>query len=319
MTVGVSWLRRGPEWNELWVATDSRLSGDGYEWDECPKIVPLPRNDALAAFSGTTEQAYPLLLQIRNAISAYNAARRGELEFFALVRHLERVINATLAEVSVDRFLHGSTHDVPFSKPGDVLLLAGYSRQAGDFAMRALQPRAGKGTPWVFAKVRERRETFGPNKPFRVFGDRYSVSAFVYHLSEFLKRCGKYGSSRPFDLEPLEVLWEFLKLPEASVNPPDPTQRTRTVGGAPQVARVLPGASVSPLAVRWEAYGRIDEFLFGRRCLPYERLDVGLIERVGTTMTLRAAGQWDRSFASESPVPGLLPAIRRLLRVISRR
>lgn len=83
----------------FWFASDSRLTGDGNVWDDCPKLFLSPRRDLAAAFSGDTAQAYPLLLQIANSISAYWAAADGTLELTSLIEHLEQVVNHMLGRI----------------------------------------------------------------------------------------------------------------------------------------------------------------------------------------------------------------------------
>src|SRR4051794_36376632 len=102
MTIGVGWIRGDPAGGELWIASDSRLSGDGNLWDDCPKLFLLPRRDAVAAFSGSTAQAYPLLIQLANAIRAYRASATGVLELFDLLGHLERVADSMLTRLKPD-------------------------------------------------------------------------------------------------------------------------------------------------------------------------------------------------------------------------
>lgn len=82
VTIGIAWIRQGTDSEELWLASDSRISGDGHIWDDCPKLFSLPRRDTAIGFSGSTGQAYPLLLQLANAIGSYRAASDGTLEFF---------------------------------------------------------------------------------------------------------------------------------------------------------------------------------------------------------------------------------------------
>ena len=81
MTIGTAWIRRGRHGEELWLASDSRLSDGDYIWDACPKLMALPRRDLVAGFSGSTNEAYPLLLQLANAIGWYPPASDGTLEF----------------------------------------------------------------------------------------------------------------------------------------------------------------------------------------------------------------------------------------------
>ena len=64
MTVAVAWVRTIRDCEELVFVTDSRLSGDGCNFDACPKLLTLPRNDCLIAFAGYTGHAYPVIHQL---------------------------------------------------------------------------------------------------------------------------------------------------------------------------------------------------------------------------------------------------------------
>lgn len=57
MTLGMAWLRTVGDVRELVIASDSRLSGGQY-WDANPKIMLLPRSDAVLSFAGSTSDAY---------------------------------------------------------------------------------------------------------------------------------------------------------------------------------------------------------------------------------------------------------------------
>jgi hypothetical protein len=163
MTVGAAWIRAGSESNELWFASDSRLSGDGFIWDDCPKLMPLPRRDAVVAFSGSTEQGYPLLLQIASAIAAYRAALDGHLEFFKMAGHLERVMNSMMNRLRIDPAVHGiAPNHREFATRADAVVLGGYARQWGRMALRALEYNGG-ARAWIFRPIRPQ---FGEGRSF---------------------------------------------------------------------------------------------------------------------------------------------------------
>lgn len=69
MTLVTAWVRNKGDLCELVVASDSRLSG-GQRWDTCPKIVSLPRSDAVLAFAVHTDLAYPMMFQVIRAIAS---------------------------------------------------------------------------------------------------------------------------------------------------------------------------------------------------------------------------------------------------------
>ena len=292
MTVGVTWIRKAERGDELWFASDSRLTGDGNVWDDCPKLFALPRRDAAAAFSGSTAQAYPLLLQIANAIVGHHPAIDGTLEFTWLVEHLAEVVNSMLAGIERDRGVHGAADPRAFSSRSDVIVLGGFSRHTGGLVLRALRYDTATGR-WKFTHARARNE-IGPNKVYRVYGDNRAASRFHHLFEGLLADRGKVKTSKPFDFEPLEALWRFMELPESVERPLPAGHRPETVGGSPQVMQIRPGGAATPFVVRWRRDKEIHDYLLGRRVLPNENLDLPLIERVDGGLKVRGRGQWDR-------------------------
>ncbi len=72
MTIAASWIRKVHNCEELVFIADSRLCG-GRRWDECPKLTTLPGNTCVFAFSGDTDNAYTLMLQIKQATNIVEA------------------------------------------------------------------------------------------------------------------------------------------------------------------------------------------------------------------------------------------------------
>jgi hypothetical protein len=297
VTVGVAWVRGRERGQELWFASDSRLSGDGSVWDDCPKLFLSPRRDLAAAFSGDTAQAYPLLLQMANSISAYQSAADGTLELTYLVEHLEHVANHMLGSIEADPLVRGAASPTPFARRADAIVLGGYSRHVNGLVLRALQFDR-RSESWKFVKTRARTQ-IGANKIFRIFGDRVAASRYAYLLKERLRAAGKLKTAKPFGLEPLEALWSFIEMPESSERPLPVGRRPPSVGGPLQAMQVRPGGSATPIAVRWSLIDDVTVCLLGRRMLPRERLDVPLIERRGEELVVLARGQWQPDEAVE--------------------
>jgi hypothetical protein len=275
MTIGAAWIRSGAYGEELWLASDSRLTGDGNIWDACPKLLPLPRRDAVAGFSGSTAQAYPLLLQLANAIASYYAAADGSLEFFKMLSHLEHVTNAMMNRIVTDPAIIGAPLDRPeFSTSGDTLILGGYSRAQGHLVIRKLTylPRERK---WEFHHVPS-RISLGRDRVIGIFGDKKSVSRFRYLLSLLLEE-REIQSGQTFNLEPLEILATMLRMPASAAPRLPMDHRPTTIGGAPQIIRVLPGAQATTMAVQWDREDSTAIYLQGRETFRYENLDVPLI------------------------------------------
>jgi hypothetical protein len=306
MTVGAAWISGSSESQQLWFATDSRLSGDGNIWDDCPKIMPLPRRDAIAAFSGDTAQAYPLMLQFSNSINSYRAASDGTLEFFRVAAHLQRVMNSMMDHVYPDPRLSGAiTTERPFSSSGDTVVLGGYSRQQGGLVIRALHYQSGENQ-WRFEHIRSRIGA-GRQRIIKTFGDSRARNRFNYLLVKYLKDNGTHGQDVPFKLEPLAVMASLLRLPESRTDHQWPMDRRPiTIGGAPQVIQLYPGAEATPLAVHWEASGVPGAFVMGRRIFSYERLNVPLITFNQDSLRIHARDNWPNHIRqlSEQPLKG---------------
>src|SRR5262249_34395881 len=87
MTVVIAWVRKINNCEELVFVSDSRLSGDGRNFDACPKILTLPRTDCVIAYAGYSGHAYPMMLQLQRAIDSYAPSRRGSLDISSLRTH----------------------------------------------------------------------------------------------------------------------------------------------------------------------------------------------------------------------------------------
>lgn len=285
MTIGAAWIRPTKEGDEVWIASDSRLSGDELDWDQCPKLVTLPRRDSVMAFSGSTRQAYPLMMQLSNAIASYGAAATGALEFFKLLGHLERVANDLMTSIKPSA---GHSDQGPvFSSDGDTIVVAGYSRLHGKPVIRSIgYDGAGQ---WRLRTLRP--GAFGPNRLMLVFGDAKAKSRLRYMLKTDLaaSNAPKHGG---WSFEPLLAIERMLRMPALGVSPLPAGFRPSTVGGAPQVMRIVPGADVTTFAVRWATKGLTAEYINGRRAFSYERLDAPLIEFVGGAVKTTAPGAW---------------------------
>lgn len=71
MTLLVAWIRNRSDVRELVMASDSRLSAGPERWDTSPKILTFARSDMAMGFTGTTEFAYPAMLQLNRALETH--------------------------------------------------------------------------------------------------------------------------------------------------------------------------------------------------------------------------------------------------------
>lgn len=94
MTIAASWIRKVHNCEELVFIADSRLCG-GRRWDECPKLTTLPGNTCVFAFSGDTDNAYTLMLQIKQAMTSYRRIETRAMDITDINGHVLK--HATLS------------------------------------------------------------------------------------------------------------------------------------------------------------------------------------------------------------------------------
>jgi DUF971 family protein len=140
---------------------------------------------------------------------------------------------------------------------------------------------------WKFGKVIKNRE----GRTFKSFGDRRSKSRFTY-LVKNLRQEKKISGAPITDFEPLEVLAAMLRMRSSSaVSLPDGF-RPHTIGGAPQIVRIIGGAQATAYAVSWATDDLHDVYFQGRKVFEYERLDAPMVKFDEEGVTLVAPGQW---------------------------
>lgn len=247
MTVALAWIsRRKDEREHLYIASDSRVSGGGY-LDACPKIMTLPRSDAVLAFAGSTASAYPLMLQVVNSIAAHQPSRNRSMDICQLKGHLVH-----LCSDLIGRFVDLA---LPFDEREVQFLLAGYSWLLSDFQIWTIEYKAKE------KKFVERNA--------RSFCERLRKAAFIgdaakNYRGRLTREIG--GAGPHVSLEPLKVLSEMLLDPKAPAS----------IGGPPQVVRVGAHMNTRCFAVRW----RDEPTLFGRPLFDYEKVDYWTLDPV---------------------------------------
>lgn len=248
MTVALAWVGVHKDGRQyLYMASDSRLRG-GRRLDACPKLLPLPRSDSAICFAGDTNNTYPLMLQLWNAVAAHQPARERSLDITTLKDHLLRVFSD----------LANSIEDAAYPiEPSDAqFIFGGYSWRHKDFRL------------WTIYYVADRQEfaareakSFHPRLAKATFiGDR---ARFVRsELAKVLSRGDSPG--RIVDREPLTVLADVLSKAETD----------DTIGGPPQVLRIATHMNTRPFVVRWNN----QDTLLGRKLFHYENVDYWSID-----------------------------------------
>jgi hypothetical protein len=256
MTVVIAWVRTlldGTE--ELVVTSDSRLSGGG-NLDCAPKILTLPRSDAVIAFAGSSYFAYPLMLQLSQAIHAYSPLRDRAMDYHKMRDHAITIFNSLIGSFA------GVARDLEIKDTA--FLLAGYSWAEKAFAIDFIDWRPGNDR-FAHRPCLQGIGNFGEIW-FAGDGGRGAFHA----LTDSLK--AEYGNAsvsrdstlqRKFGMEPFIILRDMLRRATA----------TDSIGGPPQIVRVTQYMNVRPAAVYWptRTAGRV--YLGGRPLAAYENVD----------------------------------------------
>ena len=123
MTVVIAWVRTVHDCEELVFVSDSRLSGDGRNFDACPKILSLPRSDCVIAYAGYSGHAFPMILQLQRSIDSHEPARRGSLDIPTIRTHALKIFDR------MAKLIHPSTHIYPEQdvSPEASFVFGGYS------------------------------------------------------------------------------------------------------------------------------------------------------------------------------------------------
>lgn len=259
MTLVVTWTRPTKTGRELWMLSDSRLSGSKL-WDYGPKIFGIGRSDAVIAFAGDTAWTYPLIAQVTSYVESFINLRERVVDFADLYRQILDVLNESTSFVSEPVLPSEALPDCSF-------ILAGFSARRKDFLVRRI----------AFHKIRKRFEGTHPKsyggESVAFIGDKEPVDATARRISELLN-AGKAEKAR-LGMAPAEAFFEVLS-----------SNRFRDIGGAPQVTKVYEHMNQRHFGVYWPPNVPNEEqhiYLRGRRLKPYEVLDHPWVYEPSTT------------------------------------
>jgi hypothetical protein len=281
MTIAISWVRKRRGYEEMFFASDSRLSG-GQSFDACPKMLALPRQDSAIAFAGVSGDAFSMMLQLSLAIDAFPPAKNRTLGLPALKTHALNIFNEMSKRITTE--VRGA--DARFTDPGASFLLGGYDWRDKNFVLWSLRfdrtahqyiAHHGSILCWD-TKERKLRFRSQPGKKhiaigMIAFAGDQAGAARKMLFSRLTKRFESGERVTDFNMEPLAVVRDLLKNP--SERKPINSQ---TIGGPPQLIRVSQSAQAVSLAVFWKVKNKRRLHLQGRPCLSYEILNAYSID-----------------------------------------
>jgi hypothetical protein len=250
MTLLAAWIRKDKSTEELVIATDSRLRF-GAAWDCCPKILMLPRSDAVLCFAGDTMYAYPIMLQIRNAIEMYGKARSRAMDITDLRGHILRIIE-DMRNLIYDRPSGSDEHE-----PTDFrFILAGYSWKFSGFKIWILHYQKNINR-FSFKSVSSHQKQTKGTKHFFFEGDE--VGTARKKLYDILRSRNKMTTGG-LDMEPFEVLRDMIR-----------DAQYVSIGGPPQIVKIYKHMNSLPYNVFWPNREAKRITFLGRPLLHYEK------------------------------------------------
>jgi hypothetical protein len=259
MTLVVAWTRTTKTGRELWMLSDSRLSGSKL-WDYGPKILGIGRSDAVIAFAGDTAWTYPLIAQVTAYVESFINLRERVVDVVDLYRQILELLNESPSFVSEPVLPSEALPDCSF-------IFAGYSARRKNFVVWRIafhkERKRFEGTP--------ARKYVGESVAF--IGDKEPMDATVRRISEL--QTAKGTKDAKLGMMPAEAFFEVLA-----------SKRFRDIGGAPQVTKVYDHMNVRHFGVYWPPDVPDEDqdiYLRGRRLKPYEVLDHPWVYEPSTT------------------------------------
>ncbi len=239
MTLCTAWIRKNKDAEELMIATDSRLRSFG-SWDCNPKIFTFSRTDCAMCFAGDTTFAYPMMIQIKNAIDT-NPKIRSRFQRIG-------VFKGILIKIMNDMLKQKSDYELPEIK----FLFAGYDWQKSEFKIWKIVYQKGI-EKFTSHKIKHWRGVEG-NKKVVFIGDY--IDEAKSRLIEKLKENGNLMSG-DLNYEPLQVISEMLIDGQKD-------NKYSDIGGSPQLIKLYKHSNRTPIAIDWTENENKLISLFGR-------------------------------------------------------
>ncbi|MGX5573303.1 hypothetical protein ACWKTS_18185 [Bacillus toyonensis] len=254
MTISIAWVRKIKGSEELILVSDSRLSGNATYWDQCSKVLTLPRSDSAIGFAGSTDFAYPLMQQLYLSISSYKRSSDRALDLHDLRGHVLKVFNSL--QKSIDFQVEVIKKDLEKTE----FIFGGYSWKRKEFSIwRIFYNKGVKSFQYKPATSIGKFNNI-------IFAGDWAATARKKLIDHLQNKYGKVLQGvdvEGFDMEPFEVVRDLLRSSE----------RSATIGGAPQLVKVYQHMNCRPVGVYWPSKKTGIATLQGRILQDYEDSD----------------------------------------------
>lgn len=266
MTITIAWVREVQGCEELYVVSDSRLSGNGMKWDECRKLSILPREDAFVSFAGNTDVAFPIINQIEETIMVHNRSKNRFMDVADLKGHLLNVVNTMVTSIDFSGFPDNIVHKIRIETFENIeFLFGGYSWIQKRFMVWRI--RYQKSLKMFVADSMYKVKPYGKI----IFAGDVKFQAMKKYYELGRNKIGNefFTTEKNFDMEPLDVVVELLREHKSDSE--------STIGGAPQIIKIYQHMNARIIGVLWPPENPTPTIL-GRKLLSYENTDVLIID-----------------------------------------
>lgn len=253
MTICAARVRKLGKYEELLIASDSRLRG-GRTIDYCPKLLVLPRLDCAVCFAGSTDLAFPLMLQLSLAAEAHPPSLKRVLDLRPFVTHAVEIFNSMAGAIRTTT-AEMKTPDVSF-------IIGGYSWKRKRFEIYTIR-YSGKQDRFIPQLAKPRPDGIG-QVVFAGDVKQQAEKAFF----ELMRERHPDPGLRRMDMEPFEVIRDLLR----RAGPHD------SIGGAPQLAKVNQYLNATTIAVQWPNQAQGIPYLQGRPIMDFEKVDRWILD-----------------------------------------
>ncbi len=195
--------------------------------------------------------AYPIMLQIRNAIEMNQRARSRAMDITDLRGHILEIIE-NMRNLIYDPPIGLDVYDATDFR----FILAGYSWKFSEFKIWILQYQKDINR-FSFRTVSSHSKQTKGTKYFFFEGD--NVNTARKRLYDILRGRNKMTVGG-LDMEPFEVLRDMIRDPQFT-----------SIGGPPQMVKVYKHMNTLPYNVSWTNKDSKQITFLGRPLLPYEK------------------------------------------------
>lgn len=281
MTICAVWVRSTRNYEELIFTSDSRLSGDNNLFDCCPKILTLGRHHCAIAFGGATNQAFPLMLQLANAMYSHEPLRVGAVDLSTTRSHAMKIFTTMYELLKPDRLIYPRQAE-PQIDDNLCFVFGGYDWKKKSFELSLLEynrmQKQFKADPafWLFYSKNGERFSYRRTKKHKEIQPASQIAFAGDQAGKAKDRLlhlldQKYPNGNRFvglNWEPFEVIRDMLR----------DENKSHTIGGAPQIVKVHQHMNAYSYAVYWPNKETGNIYLHGRPCLGYEQLNTWIFD-----------------------------------------